>query len=890
MARHLIEVATLEAPNQLELSLRQNFELLESQLRPPLSLQIPSPEQYSNLNFAILFGVLTEPHFAQVHMKHLHALVVDGYEFFTDTLIRVVNELYQKLVVPVRPQLVWVTSVMINVSAIGVDKLLVCLLRQIVGGDYSEGNLWLCSELCSLLLTTLDCILHLEEPFILTSALYTYLRLVGDHYRLASTNPQMKTLTSMEIDFCVKVLRTQFHLCIKIGRDLIRLLQDLFHIPWFRDIWKDLMLRPSEFGISGFTDISKIYSLRTSSRYFLLRITPEMETQLRFLLTHVKWGSQKRYQAWFGKKFLCGPDRETLICDMVRFICCAHHPPNEIIQSDVIQRWAIIGWLLKSCRKNYVVANVKLALFYDWLFFDERVDNIMNIEPAMLLMVYSIPNYIDMTHMLLEFLFLLVDNFDVERKTMLVQGVSSAFSTLVRKGVISSLDVLASCDALSPFLREKLRSFSRPEICRDLPTVPHSVKHLKLSSPLRLGSPTPSSQELRVSTLSSKVVADGKPGEDSVRIAEEAVASCSPVIRTCNSLDEMVKDLGDTIGKSYTVGLQMLEKTLYSFANLDDLGLESAYVLDPEAFSCKITKIFEVNGHKLFDPLEFSFENDSYDEMKSATAIIIRSFVFSQHDRMKGLLLFWARNDFPVGACFISYASRIAQEANLVGYDKPTVESDHAAAALHGIPFLQFHANGCFSSMDGWKMGSSEDLDPASHLDAELISKLLDGVFAAYRHFLILRNALGSLYWKNVEQHQLWALIRSELAVSSVPVQKLILRFFSSMPTDPSVISIPVGGLLSLCSCRAPSPELVGAILLLPDNTFEEFAAAALSAWVVSNASMLFESLGIFLGKLYSNNGNSVKSYAGPTVINRSALFWLLNNFDAQVKGKLQPA
>ncbi|KAK8679688.1 hypothetical protein V6N13_145127 [Hibiscus sabdariffa] len=36
---------------------------------------------------------------------------------------------------------------MIDVSAIGIDSLLVCLLRQIVGGDFSDGDLWLCFEL-----------------------------------------------------------------------------------------------------------------------------------------------------------------------------------------------------------------------------------------------------------------------------------------------------------------------------------------------------------------------------------------------------------------------------------------------------------------------------------------------------------------------------------------------------------------------------------------------------------------------------------------------------------------------------------------------------------------------------------------------------------------------
>ncbi|KAG2296581.1 hypothetical protein Bca52824_043250 [Brassica carinata] len=118
-----------------------------------------------------------------------------------------------------------------------------------------------------------------------------------------------------------------------------------------------------------------------------------METQLRFLLGNVKLGSHKRHQVWFLKKFLLGPEKETVLIDIVRFICCAVHPTNEIIRSEIMPRWAVIGWFLELCRQNqYVEGRVKLALFYDWLFFDERMDSIMNVEPAVLLMLWSIPH------------------------------------------------------------------------------------------------------------------------------------------------------------------------------------------------------------------------------------------------------------------------------------------------------------------------------------------------------------------------------------------------------------------------------------------------------------------------------------------------------------------
>ncbi|KAK9062713.1 hypothetical protein SSX86_019902 [Deinandra increscens subsp. villosa] len=454
MTSSLIHKATYEADNSFVSSLREAFQLLEPQLRPPFPLTIRAEPEYFNLNHAILYGILCETHLAKVHIKHLHGIMIDGYGFFTTLLCRLVDELYSKLVENVKVQLVYVTSEMIDASAIGIDNLLVALLRQIRGGDFSEANLWLCSEMVNLFRGKWECLLE-EHPLVLSSALYVFLRVLSDHCKV-SLNSKLKILKQKEIEFCIRVFREQFHLCLKIGRDVTRLLQDLVHVPEFRDIWKDLLLLPASFKTPGFSDISQLYQSRTCSRYFLLRITPEMESHLRFLLTQVKLGSQTRYQIWFGRKFLNVPEKETVVIDIVRFTCRAHHPSKDIIHSNVIPRWAVIGWLLKCCTKNHIEANVKLALFYDWLFFKEDIDNIMDIEPAVLLMVNSIPKYIHMTHNLLEFLFLVVDHYDIDRKDLILKGVSSALDALQRKGVVGSFDVLTSCDMLLPFLKEKL--------------------------------------------------------------------------------------------------------------------------------------------------------------------------------------------------------------------------------------------------------------------------------------------------------------------------------------------------------------------------------------------------------------------------------------------------
>nr|KAJ0208489.1 hypothetical protein LSAT_V11C500289540 [Lactuca sativa] len=129
---------------------------------------------------------------------------------------------------------------------------------------------------------------------------------------------------------------------------------------------------------------------------------------------------------------------ESVVIDIVRFIGCAHHPSNKTILSKVIPRWAVIGWLLTCCSKNHVQANVMLAFLYAFLFVHEEVDNVMNIEPIIFLMINSMPKYVDMTQNLLEFLFLLVDHYDVERKILILRGVLSILDVLERKGKLLS--------------------------------------------------------------------------------------------------------------------------------------------------------------------------------------------------------------------------------------------------------------------------------------------------------------------------------------------------------------------------------------------------------------------------------------------------------------------
>ena len=81
---------------------------------------------------------------------------------------------------------------------------------------------------------------------------------------------------------------------------------------------------------------------------------------------------QPRYQKWFHHKHMLSPGAESLIPDLVRYVCCCFHPTNQILQSDITPRWVLIGWLLMCAKPGASEHNAKLALFFDWFFFNPK--------------------------------------------------------------------------------------------------------------------------------------------------------------------------------------------------------------------------------------------------------------------------------------------------------------------------------------------------------------------------------------------------------------------------------------------------------------------------------------------------------------------------------------
>lgn len=78
-----------------------------------------------------------------------------------------------------------------------------------------------------------------KHPVLLSSMVYNYLRLVEDH-----CSPQHSLLRQKEVTFLVSLLRERFADCLVIGRDLVRLLQNVARIPEFELLWRDIIHNP----------------------------------------------------------------------------------------------------------------------------------------------------------------------------------------------------------------------------------------------------------------------------------------------------------------------------------------------------------------------------------------------------------------------------------------------------------------------------------------------------------------------------------------------------------------------------------------------------------------------------------------------------------------------
>lgn len=421
----------------------------------------PTPPQHNNLEdltMALLVAILIEPELGQSrYYQDVITISKDGLTLFSTYLNMLVIEKLHRLRETAMRQVLWLTNQFIKTNSNISETILFSLMRQVAGGDLSTRNLRLIDGLLDLFIENRVWLIN-QTTFIVPTTIYTCMRLIVDHL-----GPNLAALRQKETDFVIGLIKEKFADSILVGRDFLRLLHQINKIPEFEKLWHDIFNNPKSLH-STFQGPIQMLSLRTPRRLILSRLTFDMERKLSYLATQVKFGNHKKIQDSFYKQYLSTPESLSLRCDLIRYICTVIHPSNEVLCSDIIPRWAIIGWLCGSCSTSCSSTYSRIALFYDWLNFDTKADNIMNIEPGILVMYYSMRSHPNTTASLLDFLCRLPTIFIPKLSDYMRIGIKKSLHLILEKRVIPSLGPLFDNPKHDPALKALLKE-TYPEFC-----------------------------------------------------------------------------------------------------------------------------------------------------------------------------------------------------------------------------------------------------------------------------------------------------------------------------------------------------------------------------------------------------------------------------------------
>ncbi|KGG51250.1 hypothetical protein DI09_3p120 [Mitosporidium daphniae] len=238
-------------------------------------------------------------------------------------------------------QVIWLVGALLDHGASSMEGIIVNLFRNI--------GVWDCAKAAdqhfNLVGNLLSVSLHHKKALdpVASSVYYIVSRLILAFDGISYVQAQAINLTCHLLESHMAAIFQD------LGRDFIRTFEGISSYPAISPFWNDLQAiikqnhGPDSFGLKP-----------PSKRLLAMRLSPEMESNIVFMLENVKIGSQRTYQTWYTEWHLTNESRsaikEILIPDLIRFICCVIHPSNSVLASDIIPRWMILGWLLRLAK------------------------------------------------------------------------------------------------------------------------------------------------------------------------------------------------------------------------------------------------------------------------------------------------------------------------------------------------------------------------------------------------------------------------------------------------------------------------------------------------------------------------------------------------------------
>ncbi|XP_075922994.1 integrator complex subunit 3 isoform X3 [Petromyzon marinus] len=812
--------------------------------------------------------ILTDPAQAARCYRDLTLVSRDGLGLVLAKVNQLLMEKFLKMHDVARNQLVWLVREVVKNGVIGADGVTMTLLKQIAGGDTSPKNIWLAETVLDLLTDYREWVL--KNSLLVSMTVYTFLRIIVDH----NGSPALTTLRQKEVDFCITLLRERFADCTMIGRDLVRLLQNVARIPEIEKLWRDMLHNPQSLS-PQFTGILQLLQMRTSRKFLACRLTPDMETKLLFMMSKVRFGQQKRYQDWFQRQYLSTPDSQSLRCDLIRYICGVVHPSNEVLCSDILPRWALIGWLLTTCTSNVAATNAKLSLFYDWLFFQPDKDSIMNIEPAILVMHHSMRPHPAITATLLDFMCRIMPNFYPPLESLVRQGVYSSLRSILEKRVLQSLSPLFDNPKLDRELRSMIReNFSEftsspsPPMEGEKPLQPQlhfldeAVKADDLPSTMEPDNHVGErgkdeccfdATEATFSDEEEEEKSKGKKVELRFRPIREAVSE-EPLDVTLylEQLDESLRDKVLALQKESDTETQceIMQAIVEVILQMDDFDAEMACPL-----ACCLIELFREQFHGEVLPEEIT-EESLEESVGKPIYVIFRNLCQFQEDDDGYSVLLTLMSELYQKQPKIGYHLLYYLQASKAAEGKTAVYESFAQSTQLGDIFtcLMLDMKACqeddvrllcylvppiYTKFDDVALGNSELLNMiVAAIDSlqlqEMVCQVMLGNLVMFRKDSALNVLTTSLQWETFEQYCTWQLFLAH----GIPIETVVpILQHLKYKDHPEALSC----LLLQLRREKPMEEMVKLVLSRPCHREDHFTTSILRHWAVKHEEILAE-------------------------------------------------
>lgn len=125
---------------------------------------------------------------------------------------------------------------------------------------------------------------------------------------------ELKDLQTHELEFCRRLWEHAPKVCARAGRDAVRALQDVARHPAVEQIWRSIL------SSQGPVSLDELLRIQCPASVLASRLTAHTERQIMFLMKSVRREGCARHQGWFAALHLANPQRDTLICDLIRCV------------------------------------------------------------------------------------------------------------------------------------------------------------------------------------------------------------------------------------------------------------------------------------------------------------------------------------------------------------------------------------------------------------------------------------------------------------------------------------------------------------------------------------------------------------------------------------------